>query len=156
MGTIATRQEMKQEAARRLANAGVDQRRIDAFLATGALPFAADGLAAEYSTPPLPFLDVASQIEERDGVLIYYGLENVVSRFDIALGALWGFLYVPADRSIWSETASLDLREHPAYVTAWNYVSEEYPQAGAADEYGQVVLERILVKNYFGGLVRIG
>lgn len=156
MGSIATMQEMREEAIRRLEREGVDQGRIDAFAGAGALPFAADGMAAEYRTAPLRFLDMANEIEERDHVLIYYGLENVVSRFDVPIGALWAFLYVPADKDSWLETATLDLREHMAYVSAWDYINEAYPQAGAADDYSQIILERILVKSYFGGLVRIG
>ena len=156
MGTIATRAEMKEEAVRRLRRAGIAADRIDAFAATGSLPFAVDGFAAEYASPSLPFLNLADHIEHRDNVLIYYGLENIVSRFGTSLGALWGFLYVSADKSTWTETVSLDLREHMAYVAAWNYVNEDYPEAGTADDFSQIILERILVKTYFGGLVRIG
>ena len=156
MANIATAQEMADEAFRRLVRAGVSRDVIDSYAATGTIPFTVDSIAAEYTQAPAAFLDIARSIEERDHVRIYYGLETVISRFDLPVGVLWGFLYVSEDKDSWLETASLDLQEYPAYVTARNYVSEDYPEAGEADDYGQIILERILVKTYFGGLVRIG
>lgn len=155
MGGTAARDEMIKQAIRRMEAASVDWNRIKDFADNGIVPFAVNSIAAEYGRPSPEFTELVAKIEERDGALIFYGLENAVSRFDVSLGVLWSLLYVPADRNLWDTDYSLDLGEQMAYVSGRSYTNKAYPAADAGEDFDQITLERITVKSYFGGLVRI-
>ncbi len=156
MGSIASTQGMKEEAVRRLLLAGVNRQVIRTFVETDRVPFTLDGQAAEYTVAPLPLLNIIHRIEERDDVLIYYGMGNAVSCFGVPVGALWSLLYVPADTDLWGEAQPHDLRECAAYVAAQSFISRDFPEAESLEEFSEIVLERIRTKMYFGGLVRVG
>lgn len=147
-----TKEEMRKEAVRRLETAGVDRSHTAAFSKDGIIPFAVDSIAAEYGRPTPEFKDLTARIEDRDGVLIYYGIETVVSLPDESLLSVYTLLYVPPDKEEWDESVSLTLGEQKAYVISMGS-DQAWPATGIMD--GEILIERVLIKNYFGGLVRI-
>lgn len=149
---IPTKEEMRKEAVRRLETAGVSRRHIEEFSKDGTVPFVVDSIAAEYGRPTPDFRELVSRIEGQHRVLIYYGIETVTYRLDETLGTVYTLLYVPADRSEWDENVSLTLGEQKAYVCIMAAGNPKYPETGGQRK---LTVERVLIKNFFGGLVRI-
>lgn len=149
---IASREEMLEEAVRRMTYLQTSPEHMRALQMDGAVPRTIDGIAAISGELTPDILEQIREIEEREKVLIYYVIDTAADLYDQKAGYARTFLFVPEDKDSWEKSYSLNLGDDEAIVRRVSFTNPEWPASDPlpdAPEYA-----RVHIKSYFGSLIR--
>lgn len=149
---IASKDEMREEAIRRMTFLQTSPEHMEAFHDEGIIPRTIDGIAAVTMDADPDVLEQIREIEDREHVLVYYVIDTMVDLYDQKVGYVRTFLFVPEDRQSWEETYSLNLGDDEAIVRRISLKNKDWPVSNPLPEGPYYA--HVHIKSYFGSLIR--